>query len=145
MKMLIYLSRATQPMNAEDLQQLLDQSRRNNEQVNITGLLLYQAGCFLQALEGEAQPVTELYDRISKDPRHTDLNKLYDQPIDKRNFGDWSMGFHLVDKAALENSEGFSNILDEPMETTDIDLAHEMTFSMVSLFKQYVRRESAPA
>lgn len=46
----------------------------------------------LQVLEGDAVIVNKHYQRISADPRHTDLVLLDYSHITKRNFHNWHMG-----------------------------------------------------
>ena len=50
---LIYVSIATKPFSAAELVDLLKHARRNNEKAEVTGMLLYKEGNFMQALEGE--------------------------------------------------------------------------------------------
>ena len=129
------------PLGAADLQALLDFARDYNGAHGISGLLLYQAGYFLQALEGDPAEVEGLYARIERDSRHRKVTKIYDQEVDERSFADWNMGFHVVTGEDLRSCEGYSDVLSDGVATDQIDLANEMTFCMVSLFKQYVRAE----
>jgi Sensors of blue-light using FAD len=50
---IIYSSEAATPMQTDDLQELLDRSRRSNAAKGITGALIYAEGSFLQILEGD--------------------------------------------------------------------------------------------
>lgn len=130
-------------MDGDDLKSLLEGARRSNGAHDITGVLLYQAGYFLQVLEGTPEDVMPLFRRIERDGRHTDIQKLYDQEIEERGFADWSMGFHVVTGPDLESCEGYNDVLTDAVITTEIDLANEMTFCVVSLFKQFVRAAQA--
>ena len=49
-----YLSKASSPMSAEQLVSLLQQCHRNNTARDVTGMLFYGNGTFLQVIEGEA-------------------------------------------------------------------------------------------
>ena len=95
---LIYVSSAVKLMGDEELLLLLEQSREKNLRLGITGMLLYKGGNFMQMLEGEKQAVLELYDTIKKDSRHKDVTTIVTDEIDERNFENWSMGFHNMDK-----------------------------------------------
>lgn len=139
MKNLIYFSQATHLMSGEELQALLDHARQHNSSHGVTGLLLYQAGYFLQMLEGNDDQVLPLFAKIEKDARHHSVKKIYDQEVEERNYDEWNMGFHVITDSALEDCEGYSNVLSKEVATDTIDLANEMTFTMVSMFKQYVR------
>ena len=90
---LIYSSASTRPMQDSDLVELLEHSRQNNAQSGITGMLLYENGSFFQVLEGEPDAVDQLFERIRQDPRHTKTVIIIREPIAKRAFGDWTMGF----------------------------------------------------
>ncbi len=56
-------------------------------------MLLYDAGSFLQVLEGPEEHIAIIYRSIERDPRHRDLRLLRREQIDRREFEDWSMGF----------------------------------------------------
>ena len=85
----------------------------NNARANITGLLLYKGGNFMQAIEGPKAAVQALYERIQNDPRHTGVYKLLERPITEREFSNFSMGFQNVDSLSPEELAGFSNFLPE--------------------------------
>ena len=85
-----------------DLDHILASARRRNVAVNITGLLLYYRGEFVQILEGEKESVFNMYEKnIGTDPRHTALNNVYQNTISHRSFREWSMGF--VGAAEIES------------------------------------------
>jgi hypothetical protein len=67
---LIYVSSALKLMGELELLSLLELSRAKNVRLNITGLLLYKEGNFMQMLEGEKDTVLNLYAAIQKDVRH---------------------------------------------------------------------------
>ena len=100
----IYVSSAVQLMDDEALLSLLQQSRKKNAELGITGMLLYKEGNFMQLLEGEEKVVLDLYETIKKDSRHKDLITIITDDIADRSFEDWSMGFQNMDKiSALPN------------------------------------------
>ena len=87
----------------------MEQSRQNNGQVDITGILLFDSGAFFQVLEGEESLVEALYKKIEADPRHSRVTKLIAEPIEERAFGQWSMGYPKVSKKDLENIPGLND------------------------------------
>lgn len=97
----IYVSQATQPFDTSNLDALLALSRRNNETLGITGMLLYHEGDFVQILEGEEAAVREIYGRIVRDSRHARIILIDDSPVSEREFGDWSMGFVRLDDSEI--------------------------------------------
>ena len=86
----IYVSRASSPMPLE-LKEILAVSRKNNPLLGIGGAMCFLDGVYLQFLEGEAAAVDALYQKIEKDPRHTDVKMLVHEPIAPREYPDWSM------------------------------------------------------
>lgn len=67
----------------------------NNEN-NITGVLLYNEGFFLQVLEGEKDILERLIDRILRDSRHKEMLIILDESIEKRIFKKYSTGFSII-------------------------------------------------
>ena len=92
---LIYTSRARQKFSEVDLKTLLTRSRSNNGRLDVTGMLMYHDGAFLQALEGDELSVRGVFKRIEKDARHAQVTILRNQRsfVERHIFGDWSMGF----------------------------------------------------
>lgn len=119
MMYLVYTSVATQPLSEEELADLLQQSKSNNQQSGITGLLLYREGLFMQLLEGPEDEVLNCYDRIRADPRHHDILKLVENLTRRRLFADWAMAFEHVSQA-MEAEEGFSDFLKEPFSSDEL-------------------------
>lgn len=104
---IIYISRAVRPLSDQDLQFLLNQCRRDNAQNNVTGVLFYSHGNIAQLIEGEAEVLEPLFEKISRDGRHSNVMKLVDKPINIRSFSDWSMAFHPLEPAGFEQLQGF--------------------------------------
>ncbi len=90
---LIYVSTASRQFGFDELNTLLDQSRANNEHLDITGVLLYKGGRFFQELEGPNDAIDAIFRKIAQDPRHTGVTKIIHEAIPKRLFSDWKMGF----------------------------------------------------
>ena len=67
---LIYSSKASDGMNETDLKQILAKAEEKNKKQNITGLLVYFNGTFIQMLEGKKEDVLETFERIEDDDRH---------------------------------------------------------------------------
>ena len=88
---LVYVSTAASLVSIDEIDAILEASRRNNERSGVTGLLLYNGRRFLQALEGNQDAVERTYSRIKADPRHKSLAIVMSRDVDLRMFGDWSM------------------------------------------------------
>jgi hypothetical protein len=98
MYQLIYTSQATIPFTQEALKKLLKQSKQWNEQVGITGVLLYNDEQFVQVLEGSIEAVSDLFGKLLRDLRHHNV---------MRRFGEWSMSFHAVESAQMARVRGY--------------------------------------
>jgi len=101
-----YISQASAPMSAEQLLALLMQCRTNNLARDVTGMLLYGNGTFLQVLEGEEAVVDALVDRIATDPRHVGMRRLARRTVERRQYADWSMGFERITGDGLREVDG---------------------------------------
>jgi Sensors of blue-light using FAD len=89
----LYRSDQAYEMDAADLVKLLLESRTYNGKHDITGLLLYRGGQFMQLLEGSQPEVQRLFRKIATDPRHHVEVVEVDAPAGRRLFPDWRMGF----------------------------------------------------
>jgi hypothetical protein len=78
-------------MTDELLQSILATSRRNNERLGVSGLLVAGGRRFLQALEGPPAAVLATYARIAADPRHFAVVQLSCKEVAARQFGSWAM------------------------------------------------------
>ncbi len=106
----IYASSAAPGFADSDIPGLLEAARRKNASLNVTGTLLYIDGSFFQVLEGEAGTVDALYATIGHDPRHRRVTQIIREPIARRSFAQWTMGFDSlngVDAAALLGENDF--------------------------------------
>jgi Sensors of blue-light using FAD len=107
---LVYTSHAKIPFSEPELLDLLRQSRDRNKEYNITGILLYVQGKFMQVLEGKKAFVEEIYASILNDPRHTRVTMILEGDSPKRIFKGWSMGFKKLSNDDFVNASGFTDI-----------------------------------
>lgn len=112
---LVYASAASVPFSDEQLETLLHVARQNNSALDITGVLMFVDGTFFQVLEGDADVVHALYDKIQLDQRHNNVLVLAERDIAERNFGQWSMGF-VRNQSEIEELPGFVNFFGESNE-----------------------------
>jgi hypothetical protein len=117
---LIYASAATTRLTAHDLDQLLQRSRDNNAQLGLTGMLLYADGSFFQVLEGPADVVSGLYQKIECDPRHAQVTRIISEPIPRRFFSEWSMGFSDLSVAVTAQAPGTNDFFGKAQSFHDV-------------------------
>jgi hypothetical protein len=107
MYQLIYTSQATVPFTQDELTKLLTWSRQWNEQVGITGVLLYNDEHFVQVIEGSQAAVSDLYGKLLRDVRHHNVMRLASGRIAARRFGEWTMSFYAVEPAQMARVRGY--------------------------------------
>ena len=130
----VYCSTATNTLTRDEIEKLLRVSQRRNERLGVTGMLLCAGRSFLQVIEGEKQKVDQLVSSIEKDHRHRNITVIIREPIAKRAFGDWTMGYADLNKVDARNLVGFNTFFlqDEPF--TKID--HGRARKLLDLFKK---------
>ncbi|WP_424448561.1 BLUF domain-containing protein [Microbacterium arborescens] len=109
----IYSSRAAREFTPDDLDRLLLDSRQRNETTELSGLLLYRSGTFLQLLEGPRKAVWQRFASIERDPRHTDVVVQSAEPIDQRMFGHWAMAHPGAPEGDLDEVPGYREVFDD--------------------------------
>ena len=132
---LVYVSAAVTSFTNEELLQLLEIARRNNERLGVTGMLLYKDGEFMQALEGDEPTVRELTEKIRRDPRHTDIRILLERPANAREFPDWSMGFQNLNELP-QDVPGYTTFLDSPLRSHIFGANPALCRRLLLLFKK---------
>ena len=135
MHLIVYMSSTT--LSKEEVERemanIATTAQDHNAKQDITGVLFFENGHFLQALEGEEATLRELYKKIGNDPRHTNINTLVDTPITKRSFSDWSMDTFFVDTPELINPETIKTIRSLYSRTFDMN-----TQNLISFIKKMV-------
>jgi Sensors of blue-light using FAD len=110
MLQVIYSSAAVVPFSEVELTKLLAVARVNNEHIDVTGMLLYHEGSFLQVLEGRERDLEALYEKISHDDRHHRIVTLLRRTVTERHFGAWRMGFASASRLP-KNMPGYADYL----------------------------------
>ena len=109
---LIYYSFPLRTFREADIHRMLSLIRPKNQAMDVTGMLLYANQQFLQVLEGRRQDVNHIFQSISHDARHHDVNLVSVRNIQQRNFDNWDMAFSGGDDItrldAQENKADFS-------------------------------------
>lgn len=135
MLQLIYVSTATRAMTEHDLADILQTARAKNEDLDVTGLLLYRDGAFIQVIEGEDETIRQLYDSIKADERHQDVTTLSQMPIEEREFPDWQMGFRHLGDEDVRSLPGFSTFMEDDVVRQLRHLVADPSFARETLLK----------
>lgn len=118
---LIYLSAAKTPLSDKELLAHLEKVRENNKKNDITGILMYADGNFLQLLEGSKEAVVKLFQQIGADKRHHYVTKIKEGYEKERFFPDTSMAFYSP------HHEDYATFLE--LDTMHINDLHKYHFS----------------
>ncbi len=130
LSLLIYVSKAAVTFSEEELEALLAQARTNNASQNVSGLLIYHDGSFIQALEGDDSVLDQLYATIESDGRHEHTRVLYRGAIEERSFDGWAMGYKRINNLK-DIPEGFHSFLQSGFKraANDDDIARKALLS----------------
>ena len=129
----VYVSSAVRPFSDEQLRELLEVSHRRNSACDVTGLLLYANGNFIQLLEGAQEDVLATRTRIEADPRHRGMVVLLEGPSAKRDFAEWSMAFKKVEEPEAKKLQGCSAFF---AESVDVAEQRSAAVRMLEFFKE---------
>ncbi|MBF0367993.1 MAG: BLUF domain-containing protein [Magnetococcales bacterium] len=111
----IYTSIFKEGLSSDALENILEASRKNNEENGITGVLIYSDGLFMQLIEGRRDKIESLIEKIKHDHRHYSLSIVVKEEIFQRSFPDWSMAFvreELEDLGKVIGMEGYLDLED---------------------------------
>lgn len=110
---LIYSSTAICDFPEAELLGLLEKARARNGRLNVTGMLLYTDRSFFQVLEGERTAIEVLFADILQDPRHSQIVTIIREPIRKRAFSEWTMGYANITAADIREIVGLNDFFAE--------------------------------
>ena len=114
---------------------LLGACKRNLEQ-QITGVLVYHHGEFIQLLEGEKDAVLAVYnDFIVPDRRHTNVALDWTRSVAERSFPNWSMGFAGSAQLTKAGTPGLAKFLSKG--TSGLDLSGPQSVGRTLLAAMY--------
>lgn len=109
---LIYSSLADPQTDNDSMQALLRNSRFNNKRQNITGLLLFHKGAFLQVLEGDRRVICNLFEKkLMRDTRHKSVTLFHDEQITTRRFRHWHLAYSDLKEPAPMVSASYTELL----------------------------------
>lgn len=121
MKRMTYMSRFARPLSRDEIDQIGAHAVQRNAQDGITGVLLTLGSVFFQIFEGDDDPIDDLYARVLRDDRHTDVVCLQTEPdVSNRLFPDWSMNVFDLDHLGGDVVEPMKLLLDRMSEAQNI-------------------------
>ena len=90
----------------DGVEELLARARTANAEADITGMLLYVDRGFFQVLEGHPIRIESIFAKIGADPRHERVTQIIYEPIARRTFGQWTMGYPNLENRDLREIIG---------------------------------------
>jgi hypothetical protein len=118
---LIYASRATADFHEHEIPELLKQVRVANAKHEITGMLLYIGGSFLQVLEGQPAMVEAVFGKILQDKRHAQITLIAKESILEREFEGWTMSHKTLDPVEAGELIGEADQFVSPAWVTQLE------------------------
>jgi hypothetical protein len=140
MKSITYISAAVRLFTGSELTELLNKSRVANLKHGVTGMLVYNAGSFMQAIEGAEEDIDRLYANICRDKSHHRITTLIEEKTEKRAFADWSMGFHDLTNTDLSRMPGYTDFL-KCAENGDFKGSSSFARQLLATFRDNMRRD----
>lgn len=125
MHRIVYTSTSREMMSERGLQHILRAARKYNGAYNITGLLIYHDGCFLQVLEGEQSLVENCYKMILQDDRHSCCIKMADEAVVGRMFPEWWMCYLAFEELGEHQRKQFISLQSFAMRARGKDLTSD--------------------
>jgi hypothetical protein len=144
---LTYVSTAVGVLPASELDRILLRSRVSNAGSDVTGLLLFHEGSFLQVIEGPAAGVMTLMEKIRRDRRHANVQVLESGPVSARAFPNQPLNYLAPRHLSVDDRSGFADLLAiarasfAPKPAPAHDLATTL-WSFLAAFRNF---EPAPA
>ena len=110
LKHLIYFSKPT-VFDDKNTEIILETSRKNNEETDVTGALICRSDLYFQFLEGPVESVDATFKKIKLDTRHSEIQKIREEITDRRLFASWAMREDSVSTWMWTREEVKSGIL----------------------------------
>lgn len=90
---LVYRSSAREDLDRYSILNIINKAQMMNDKAGLTGLLIYRQNTFIQLLEGDEKTVKEVYAKIVKDRRHSDVKVLIESKSSMRIVPQFSMNY----------------------------------------------------
>ena len=99
---LTYVSNRTSICTDAEIENILASCKKNNPTLKITGVLLYSNKKFIQMVEGDAELITSLFDKIKLDNRHSNCTLISLGAIKEKTFPSWHMGAKKIGESLVD-------------------------------------------
>ena len=135
----VYVSSAEKELTSDELKSMLVKIRTKNKLRDITGMLLYRGGNFLQVIEGPELAVDQLWKEIQTDSRHRGIILMNRRPIVNREFGEWQMAFRDLNHGDVSHLEGYSSFMELSFRSAEFLATPTLSYKLLKSFRQQCR------
>lgn len=135
---LAYVSRVSDMFQPDDLKKIGEVSARRNSEADITGILVMNDGNILQILEGEKNAVVDLFEKISRDPRHEEVRQVAGGEDSTRLLSCWSLvggAVASVPESLMNEFQNLHSKLCAREQIEDITAEEVELLKVIALFK----------
>tara|TARA_R100001369_G_scaffold21881_4_gene39787 strand:+ start:37350 stop:37754 length:405 start_codon:yes stop_codon:yes gene_type:complete len=108
---IVYVSTASKDLEKKEIENILNSSKKWNNENDVTGLLLFSGGNFFQIIEGEKNLILELFQNINSDKRHHNITQIFGKEIHKEAYDGYDSDF--VSDEADYDPEKFQHYLNQ--------------------------------
>lgn len=140
---LLYFSKALPHIGIKDVEEILEKAHQFNAEHELTGVLIFHSGIFLQLLEGEKAEVEGLFAKIRADRRHKNVLRFLERTADLRIFPDWSMAYcslNEFDPSIVSQIMLWNRLINEGGKVEDKEIT-----TVLNRFKSALKPPSEPA
>lgn len=110
---LCYISNALKLLPQSQLRTLNNFCMERNNALNVTGVLVYVEGTFIEVLEGEKSDLDKIFSEIKIDERHDQITIMFHSPIEHRSFKTYYTA------SQFSSQQKFLNALESEMQGRD--------------------------
>ncbi|KJD32790.1 hypothetical protein PW52_15030 [Tamlana sedimentorum] len=100
LKTICYKSIVRDTLSILDTEQLFLETKKNNDKHNISGVLIKRGDVFFQILEGPEDHLNQLYLKIIKDRRHSNIEELLNTSITALSFSNFEFGYSIIQETS---------------------------------------------
>ena len=116
---LLYVSQVASSAEESALLALREKAQLSGANPEITGLLLYRRGFFMQYLEGPNETIIKLFRRLRATNSHSNVRVMGQGSFSKRLFADWSIWW-VANQSSSPSSEALIDLLETVLSSKTI-------------------------
>jgi hypothetical protein len=135
---LIYMS-SLNTADSRVVSDIVATAAKNNSLAGVTGMMLHSDGDIVQVLEGTERAVKDTFRRIQIDTRHTGIQILLTQTVNRREFGEWSMGYKRLKGNEFNMLPATASVFAAHDENITSRVLPGSALSVLRTFAQYAR------